>query len=81
MKNDGTEEILQESDMAGWQRRVVLEKNEITGKMDKLKKFMGLPSDAHARMDPDGRDRLRRQYYIMSLYQMVLTERIKNFQA
>ena len=72
---------IQESDMAGWQRRVVLEKNEITGKMDNLKKFMGLPSDAHARMDPDGRDRLRRQYYIMSLYQMVLTERIKNFQA
>ena len=65
--------------MEAWQQRVVDEKNELTDKIEKLNRFLGLKNDACDALNSAEITRLRRQRYLMVLYVMVLDERIENF--
>jgi len=63
--------------MESFQERVVIEKNELDSRLEKLIKFIG--SDKFDGVPGLEQNRLRRQQLIMELYSEVLVERINNF--
>lgn len=63
--------------MKEYQERVVAEKNELDGKIQKLIKFMG--STQFEDIDIKERERLIRQGEVMQLYSNILNGRINSF--
>lgn len=59
------------------QERVVAEKAELDGRIEKLRAFIGGETFPH--VDASEKERLRRQVYIMKELSQVLGERIKAF--
>jgi hypothetical protein len=65
--------------MEGYQVRVVEEKKDLDGKIERLRAFMWGPD--FLKLPPEEQRRLRRQEMIMELYSDVLDERIGAFLA
>jgi len=63
--------------MAPHQERVVTEKRELDEKLGKLETF--LSSELYGQLDTAERGRLRMQHHAMSVYSMVLGQRITAF--
>jgi hypothetical protein len=63
--------------MQAHQQRVVDEKSELSGKLDKLESFCD--TSIFAGLPPAEQSRLTRQLFIMKLYEQVLSERIAAF--
>ena len=63
--------------MESYQKRVVEEKVDLDGKIDRLTDF--LDTDLFKSLDPAEQDRMRRQLGHMSAYSAVLGERIAAF--
>lgn len=63
--------------MTDWQKRVVAELDDLSGKVERLKLFCA--TSAWSALPADEKDRLRRQLAHMQAYQDVLGERIVNF--
>jgi len=62
------------------QERVIAEKKELDGKLEKLHAFcFGLDTKIFGSLSPEERDRLERQYDAMKVYSGILAERIKAF--
>lgn len=61
--------------MEEWQTRVVAERDELAGKLDRLTQFLAAPKDA------SGTDMilLRQQHMAMSTYLGILNQRIARF--
>ena len=59
------------------QKRVVAEKADLEGKIERLTNFLG--TERFASLDADEQDRMRRQLGHMSAYSAVLGERIAAF--
>jgi hypothetical protein len=64
--------------MEDYQQRVIDEKTELDGKLQRLIKF--LDTEKFAKLDEDERARLTKQAKIMQRYFDVLIERIAHFQ-
>ena len=65
--------------MEAYQKRVVAEKKELDGKLNKLVEF--LDSDKFGNLPPEERTRMIRQSEIMKEYSDILGERIAAFGA
>ena len=63
--------------MQPYQQRVVDEKSELDGKIEKLSAF--IESDQFVRVDEEERDRMRQQLRTMQTYSGILGERIDAF--
>ena len=63
--------------MKDYQKRVVLEKEELDDKIESLEKFNA--SDEFLTLDPDEMNRMVRQRQTMTRYSVILRERIENF--
>lgn len=64
--------------MNPFQERVVIEKNELTEKLEKLVAFKG--GQIWNTLQKEERRRLSNQILVMDLYVSILEERIQNFQ-
>ena len=63
--------------MTEFQKRVIIEKEELDLKLAKLKLF--LENDIFKNLDSEEQERLMRQSFIMVAYSDILGERISNF--
>lgn len=63
--------------MKDFQKRVVEERDDLKGKMERLGKFLN--SDIYAGLPEGERVRLRHQLQVMGMYHDILCERIRNF--
>ncbi len=64
--------------MKDFQQRVVDEKSELEGKLEKLQAFFS--NDIFQNLPKDEQTRLANQERVMSEYVKILAERIQNFQ-
>lgn len=64
--------------MEGWQTRLLAEYSELSEKRKDLEAFLARP-EAHGNIVPAEMMRLRKQLYLMTQYEDVLAERIRNF--
>lgn len=63
--------------MQPYQQRVVDEKSELNGKIEKLTDF--IESDQFIVLDVDERHRMREQWVVMRMYSKILSDRIDTF--
>ena len=63
--------------MQAFQERVVVEKNELDEKINKLSSF--IESDRWSSVAEDEKERMRKQLVAMGEYSNVLSQRIANF--
>lgn len=66
------------NELAPYQQRVIVEKQELDDKITKLLAFT--KGEIYRKLPADERDRLRRQFRLMDEYSEVLGERIDVFQ-